>query len=44
MSHNGNGAWGAYIFPGSDLIVVSDIEGGLYVVGYSGPGGGRFSR
>jgi choice-of-anchor B domain-containing protein len=39
-----HGAWGAYIFPGSDLIVVSDIEGGLYVVGYAGPGGGRFSR
>ncbi|HLA76473.1 MAG TPA: choice-of-anchor B family protein [Vicinamibacteria bacterium] len=39
-----HGAWGAYIFPGSDVIVVSDIEGGLYVVGYSGPGGGRFHR
>ena len=27
-----SGAWGAYIFPGSDLIVVSDIEGGLFLV------------
>lgn len=39
-----HGAWGAYIFPGSDLIVVSDIEGGLFVVGYTGLGGGRFGR
>jgi choice-of-anchor B domain-containing protein len=31
------GAWGAYIFPGSNLIVVSDITGGLFVVGYTGP-------
>ena len=31
-----NGAWGAYIFPGTDLILVSDIEGGLFVVGYTG--------
>jgi choice-of-anchor B domain-containing protein len=31
------GAWGAYIFPGSDLIVVSDITGGLFVVAYTGP-------
>jgi hypothetical protein len=30
------GAWGAYIFPGSNLIVVSDITGGLFVVGYTG--------
>lgn len=30
------GAWGAYIFPGSDLIVVSDISGGLFVVQYTG--------
>ena len=30
------GAWGAYIFPGSDLIVVSDINGGLFIVGYTG--------
>jgi choice-of-anchor B domain-containing protein len=27
-----SGAWGAYIFPGSDLILVSDIEGGLFVL------------
>lgn len=27
-----HGAWGAYIFPGTNLIVVSDIEGGLFVV------------
>jgi hypothetical protein len=27
-----SGAWGAYIFPGSDLIVVSDMEGGLFVL------------
>jgi choice-of-anchor B domain-containing protein len=26
------GAWGAYIFPGSDLILVSDIQGGLFVI------------
>ena len=32
-----NGAWGAYIFPGSNLIVVSDINGGLFVVQYTGP-------
>jgi hypothetical protein len=31
------GAWGAYIFPGSDLILVSDFQGGLFVVGYTGP-------
>jgi hypothetical protein len=30
------GDWGAYIFPGSDLIVASDINGGLYVVRYVG--------
>ncbi len=30
------GAWGAYIFPASDLIVVSDISGGLFVVQYTG--------
>jgi choice-of-anchor B domain-containing protein len=29
---NFSGAWGAYVFPGSDLIVVSDIEGGLFVI------------
>lgn len=27
-----SGAWGAYIFPGSDLILASDIEGGLFVL------------
>lgn len=32
-----NGAWGAYIFPGSDLILASDINGGLFVIGYTGP-------
>jgi hypothetical protein len=26
------GAWGAYIFPGSDLIVASDMQGGLFVL------------
>jgi choice-of-anchor B domain-containing protein len=31
-----NGAWGAYIFPASNLIVVSDINGGLFVVEYAG--------
>jgi choice-of-anchor B domain-containing protein len=31
-----HGAVGAYIFPGSDLIVASDIEGGLFVLGYTG--------
>ena len=31
-----NGAWGAYIFPGSNLVVVSDINGGLFVVEYTG--------
>ena len=29
------GAWGAYIFPGSDLILASDINGGLFVVRYT---------
>jgi len=32
-----HGAWGAYIFPGSDLILGSDIEGGLFVIEYTGP-------
>jgi choice-of-anchor B domain-containing protein len=31
-----NGAWGAYIFPASNLIVVSDIQGGLFVIAYTG--------
>ena len=30
------GAWGAYLFPGTNLIVVSDIDGGLFVVRYDG--------
>jgi choice-of-anchor B domain-containing protein len=32
-----NGAWGAYIFPGSNLIIVSDINAGLFVIEYNGP-------
>jgi hypothetical protein len=31
------GCWGAYIFPRSNLIVASDIQGGLFVIGYTGP-------
>jgi choice-of-anchor B domain-containing protein len=31
-----NGAWGAYIFPSSNLILASDINGGLFVVEYTG--------
>jgi choice-of-anchor B domain-containing protein len=31
-----SGAWGAYIFPASNLIVVSDISGGLFVIAYTG--------
>lgn len=31
-----HGAWGAYVFPGSNLILVSDIEGGLFVIEYLG--------
>jgi choice-of-anchor B domain-containing protein len=31
-----NGDWGAYIFPGTDLIVASDIDGGLFILGYTG--------
>ena len=27
-----HGAWGAYLFPGTNLIVVSDIDGGLFVL------------
>jgi choice-of-anchor B domain-containing protein len=30
-----NGCWGAYIFPGSDLIVASDMNSGLYVLEYT---------
>lgn len=31
-----NGTWGAYIFPGSNLIVASDIQNGLFVLEYTG--------
>jgi choice-of-anchor B domain-containing protein len=31
------GCWGAYVFPGSNLIVASDISGGLSVIEYTGP-------
>ncbi len=31
-----HGAWGAYVFPGTNLIIVSDIDGGLFVVRYDG--------
>lgn len=31
------GNWGAYIFPASNLIVASDMQGGLFVVQYTGP-------
>jgi choice-of-anchor B domain-containing protein len=31
-----NGVWGAYIFPRSDLILASDITGGLFVIAYTG--------
>jgi choice-of-anchor B domain-containing protein len=31
------GCWGAYIFPGSNIVVASDISGGLYVIEYTGP-------
>lgn len=26
------GVWGAYIFPGSDLVIASDMQGGLFVI------------
>jgi choice-of-anchor B domain-containing protein len=32
-----HGCWGAYIFEGSNLIIASDIEGGLFVLQYTGP-------
>lgn len=32
-----NGAWGAYIFPGTDLIVASDMSNGLFVLRYDSP-------
>jgi choice-of-anchor B domain-containing protein len=31
------GVWGAYLFPGSNLIVASDLTGGLFVLEYTGP-------
>jgi choice-of-anchor B domain-containing protein len=31
------GCWGAYIFPGSNLVVASDMQGGLFVLEYTGP-------
>jgi len=31
-----NGTWGAYIFPASNLVVASDISGGLFVLAYTG--------
>ena len=31
---NTEGDWGAYIFPGTNLIIASDIQGGLFVVEY----------
>ena len=31
------GCWGAYVFPGSNLIIASDIHEGLFVLGYTGP-------
>jgi choice-of-anchor B domain-containing protein len=31
-----HGTWGAYIFPNSNLLLASDIEGGLFVVRYTG--------
>jgi hypothetical protein len=29
------GCWGAYIFPGSNLIVASDMNNGLFVLEYT---------
>ena len=31
-----DGAWGAYMFPGTNIIVVSDMSGGLFVIEYTG--------
>jgi len=31
-SNGWNGAWGVYVFSGSGLVVVSDVNGGLFVV------------
>ncbi len=30
------GVWGAYVFPGTNLILASDIDGGLFVIEYTG--------
>jgi choice-of-anchor B domain-containing protein len=30
------GDWGAYIFPSTNLIVASDLQGGLFVIEYTG--------
>jgi choice-of-anchor B domain-containing protein len=35
-SGNFAGDWGAYIFPASNLIVASDLQGGLFVIEYTG--------
>jgi len=32
-----DGVWGAYMFPGTRLIVASDITNGLFVLEYTGP-------
>ncbi len=32
-----NGVWGAYVFPGTNLVLASDMTGGLFVLGYTGP-------
>jgi choice-of-anchor B domain-containing protein len=32
-----DGVWGAYIFPGTNLIVASDMSNGLFVLQYTGP-------
>jgi choice-of-anchor B domain-containing protein len=31
------GVWGAYVFPGSNVIVASDMQGGLFVLESTGP-------
>jgi choice-of-anchor B domain-containing protein len=31
------GVWGAYVFPGTNLILASDINNGLFVLRYDGP-------
>jgi choice-of-anchor B domain-containing protein len=32
-----DGAWGAFLFPGSNLVLASDMTGGLFVIAYTGP-------